>query len=142
MVAAAATTFINLTPFSITTFANSGGTALRMIGDIRVETSGAGADHIDLDVGIGVITSEAFLLGVGPDPATDLTQDWYYWKHLDSHLPGNLSDSMNQGMIDFDIRTSRRLRQGYFLALILQKGITSSVINLSVGIRILWRMQP
>ena len=143
MISSPAQTVLDLTPTAISAVDGiSGGTTKRMIGDIRIETSAIFADHVDLDVGILVVTADALAVGVVPDPATDATQDWYFWSHLDTHLPANDSNTMNQGIIPIDIKTSRRLRQGYRLVLVLDKGTTASAVNLSVGLRILWNLQP
>jgi len=141
MVAAAAVSTLDLTPPLITAAGNSGGTIKRSIGNIAVETSGALNDHIDLDVGILVSTTAGFVGGSVPNPATAFSQDWYYWFHKDSHLPGNTAEAMNQLEVEWDIHTMRRLREGYRLLIVVQKSVTNAVINVSFGMRNLWTMQ-
>jgi len=144
MVAAVAQSVIDLTPLSITSLGfagNSGGTIKRMIGDLRFETTGAGPDHVDVDIGIVVVTADALAAGAVPDPVSDFTTDWYFWKHLDQHLPSNNAESFNQGVIEWDIRTARKLRGGYRLALVIDKGASIFVLNFSFGMRGLWTIK-
>ncbi len=141
MAAGVVQTVLDISHLTIATFVSSGGTILRMIGELKVETSGAAADHVDLDVGVAVVTVDAFLAGAVPDPNGDATYDWYYWNHLDTHLPGNAAPAMNQGAMTWDIRTARRLRAEQRLVLIIDKSASTAILNLSLGMRGLWTLQ-
>jgi len=141
MTAAAQQSLSDVSHLRIATLETSGGTILRAIGDFRVETSGATADHVDIDVGIIVASTDAFNAAAVPDPNLDPTTDWYFWRHLDQHLPGNLSDSMNQGIISWDIRSSRRLKSEERLVFVINKSASTFILNMSLSMRGLWTLQ-
>ena len=120
----------------------TGGTVKRMIGEITVEHA-AGAQAIErqhVGVGICVITKDALLGSVTPDPintSTDQNQDWYFWATAERTLGPAGTDN---GLIRFpiDIRSMRRLRGGYRLALVTQKDLTELGITVNVSMRLLW----
>jgi len=121
----------------------TGGTIVRMIGNIIFENSGLAQDHALFDIGVCVVTEDALTAGATPDPEGDPGQDWYYWSHKSLH--GQAVDiSIDSGIAmrdQFDIRTARRLREGYRLALVIHKSATSQIWNVDVGMRNLWALQ-
>jgi len=116
----------------------SGATIKRMIGSVDWEGIGAAVDHGIFTVGVAVVTKDAFMAGAVPDPASDLEHDWYFWQQLDTHLPGNAHLDFNQARMSIDIRTMRRLREGYRLVIVFDKGPTVAGVNLHFSMRTLW----
>jgi len=122
----------------------SGGTCLRIIGSITVEHAAAAQalENVDMGFGICVITKDALAAGETPDPigAVDQNQDWYWW-HTFNHEVGPAGTDEGLIKIPIDIRTSRRLRGGYRLALITQKTTTELGQDVVVSLRLLWALQ-
>jgi len=141
MVAAVAQTFIDISPPRVSNLVATGGTIKRTIGQIAIETAGVAADHVDFDVGIAIVTLDAVTALAVPDPATEIDYNWYFWQHLDAHLPGNAAAAMNQGRVEWDIKTMRKLQPGYRLVLVMDKSSSTDILNVSVGMRNLWSIQ-
>lgn len=94
----------------------------------------------DISVGVAVVTQDALAAGAMPDPLTDPGQDWYYWTHRQMKIVSANNQPMHYWEID--IRTARRLRGGYRLALIVQNPVQEEATNLNVATRALWVQQP
>jgi len=87
-------------------------------------------------VGIAVITEDAFTASALPDPEVDFNQDWYYWTRRQM-IP---TTTETNGMVtwDVDIRTRRKLRGGYVLAMVVQTSTQEVALDLDVSMRLLW----
>ncbi len=143
MTGPASSQFVDISHALITDGETSGGTCKRLIGDLRFENADASADHIVLGIGITVATVDAFIAGALPDPLTDLRQDWYYWRASAWHPgPTAASNANNFITIPIDIRSGRRLREGFRLIAIIEKEITTEVAwNMVLSLRSLWTLQ-
>jgi len=126
----------------ITDNETSGGTCLRLIGDLRFENGGASADHITLGIGISVVTADSIFSSAAiPDPLADFRQDWYFWRASAWHL-SPAGDPTSFVSIPIDIRSSRRIREGFRLAAIVDKAVTTETSwNLVLSLRTLWTLQ-
>jgi len=143
---AAGSVFLDLSHPTITSGENSGGSCIRVIGDVRFENAGANPDHINVGVAIMVVTEDALGAGVIPSPFTDLRQDFYFWRatafHLDQAGGAQSSVDAYVELAKIDLRTSRRLREGYRLVMGVEKDATSEVSwNFTTSLRTLWRLQ-
>jgi len=142
MTGAASSQFIDISHPTIVAQENSGGVCLRMIGDLRFENADAAADHIVLGIGIAVVTLDAFTSGALPDPLGDLNHDWYFWRASAWHLPGVDPGQDAFTTMPIDIRSSRRLRGGYRLIVIVEKEVTTEVSwNMVFSLRSVWALQ-
>ena len=112
------------------------GACLRLIGNFTLSPSvGIVAEVYNISVGIAVV-SQAVTSQV-PTPVGDPSQDWYYW----SVWSGILSPTSNINQtVTFDIRTSRRLREGYRLVFVSENVIQELASDVRVRLRTLWRM--
>ena len=126
----------DISHLSISLGNNAGGTCLRMIGNLNYYTEAAVSEVFNIGVGVVVVTAEALAAGVVPDPLSDTTQDWYYYHAWQ----GNLSQD-DQHTQNFDIRSARRLREGYALAWSTQNFTQEVAGKLSVRIRSLWTLE-
>ena len=119
-----------------------GGTGLRMILHAQFlanDTAG------QANVGFGVIrvTADAAIDGSVPDPMQDFNQDWYYWW-------GRFGVSVTSGLVigvgsnptvDVDIRSARKLNEGWRLVLVTQTLVTSFVApDIHFRVRTLWHV--
>ena len=88
-----------------------------------------------MTLGVAVVTRDG--IGAPPDPIDDPEQDWYFWDHW-------TGDLMNSGQSNFsrsfDIRSKRRLRQGYRLVLITQNTAQEFAHSVNFAFRTLWQM--
>ena len=109
------------------------GTIKRMLGVISMIPNTTGSFQIG--IGVSVITRDAAALGATavPNPlgvGTSNRQGWYYW--MVNTLGIGTSD---EGILkEFDIRSARRIRAGFTLALVFESGaytggITTVTIN-------------
>jgi len=80
---------------------------MRLLGNVSIRSSSP--DDLAA-VGVAVITGEAFDAAVVPDPVSDVSQSWYMWH-------GQVE---SREAYQFDIRTARVLRTGYFLVVAFQ----------------------
>ncbi len=91
-----------------------------------------------LGIGITVVTNDAFAALAVPDPLSDFAQDWYYWTARAMRLQ---LDAMTQISWDVDIRSARRLRGGFKLAIISQSPASNDVdTTLFITMRNLWQI--
>jgi len=122
---------------------SSGGTCIRMIGEVTVEHAAKAAANeiVNLGIGIAVVTKDGLLAGEVPDPqaTTDQNQDWYFWTTIDRTL-GPAGANSGQIKVPIDIKTSRRLRGGYRLAMVFQKQLSELGYEVHVSMRLLWRL--
>ncbi len=116
---------------------NAGGTCLRMVGNLNYFHSAASNEKFNLGIGVSVLTKDALTIGSVPDPLSDLEHDWYYWHAWE----GNLGFADGQHSVDFDIRSSRRLREGFRLGWITQNFTQELVGLLRVRLRTLWILE-
>ena len=121
----------------ISTGVEPGGTCLRMVGNLNYYQTPASFEEFNIGIGVSIVTADALGEGSGamPDPLTDLTHDWYYWHGWEGML--GLEAQHNQV---FDIRSSRRLREGFRLVWISQNFSQEVVGKLRVHLRTLWSM--
>ncbi len=136
---------IDLSHVTIRDSENSGGTCKRLIGSVKAENAGSGDEHIVFSTGITVMTADAAVAALTPDPSSDFDQDWYFWQGQAFHLHQAGALASTDSMVEIakiDIHTARRLRGGFRLVMIIEKGVTVEVAwNLTVGLRALWSLQ-
>ncbi len=111
------------------------GTIIRMIGHYNYFQRAAAIEESNIAVGVCVVTAEALAAGTVPDPLTDVTQDWYYWDHWEGMVGLD-----GQHQVNFDIRSSRRLRERYRLVWISQNAVQELDTEIQVSMRALWQM--
>ena len=111
------------------------GTCIRMVGNLTVFQRAIGVEEQNYNIGVSVMTADALFAGATPDPRDDVLQDWYYWRGWE----GMVSDDQNHEA-SFDIRSSRRLREGFRLAWVTQNSSTEVDAEMRVHLRTLWRM--
>ena len=100
-------------------------TIMRMLGEyVVMATAGATAlDRARIAVGIGVVSSDAFALGVSamPDPGAEPDYPWLFWaEHIirfTTSDAGELGGSIRHG---FDIRSMRKISSRQTLAMIIE----------------------
>ena len=90
----------------------------------------------NMGVGVAVVTADALATGQVPDPLSDLSQDWYYW-----HAWRGLLGFEAQHYQQFDIKTSRCLREGYRLMWATQHFTQEVATLMQVNLRTLWTLQ-
>ena len=131
-------TILDITQLQISSGTTTGGTIVRSIGDISISSNDAAGDQGQFTVGICVVTKDAFTAGAVPDPLTDLEHDWYYWlsKELSFDFIGEVQHFL------WDLRSARKLREGYRLVLVIDKGTTEGSIDFVVAMRNLWKLRP
>ena len=117
-------------------------TIKRLIANFSWHTTGANYATTlqDVFVGICVVTLDALTAGAVPDPNSDFNQDWYYW----TSRIGKFSDIAAPQTVDWsiDIRSQRRLRGGYALAMVINNGDgNADICDLHIAIRALWTQQ-
>ena len=93
-----------------------------------------------LSTGLVVVSQDGFSGGTLPDPESDFNQDWYYWTRR-MHKQ-NIIDNPPITSWDADIRSKRRLRGGYTLALRVQNPINPDPLEVHVSMRLLWSQEP
>ena len=119
----------------ITDLSESGGTILRMIGQFNYYHEAASIETFNYGIGVAVITQDALAAGAVPDPQVDLNQDWYYWDSWEGVL---INEGQHQ--VNFDIRTARKLREGYRLVMVMQSFIQELAGFIRVDMRNLWTL--
>ena len=109
-------------------------TLLRMIGTFFL--SDVSVDGL-YQVGLGIYISTAdAVITAPPDPLSDTNQAWYYWR-----ADRDFHEATVEGRKEpksFDIRTGRRLRQGYRLGLIFETIGNPGTIQVNLSARMLW----
>ena len=125
---------LDVSPTQIISGFDSTATLKRTIGHIDLFNDGIGSESFLTTVGMCVVTSEAIVASVVPDPLFDLEQDWYYWKAVEPRLsPETPSYSW-----EFDLKTGRRLREGYRLVFIMEHPIFEVTGHLLLSLRTVW----
>jgi len=122
---------------------NTGGTIIRTIGEFAFfpDTGTALGDEAIVSLGICVVTKDALAAGALPDPSTDLEHDWYYWVSTRfAPVAGGGEDSTFR--FKWDIRSSRRLREGYRLVLLAEKEVSEGTFAGLLSMRNLWQLRP
>jgi len=110
----------------------------RLIGTMTLTpVSGVAAQDYNVSIGIAVVTADAVAAGVVPDPVGDAQQDWYYWTAWEGELN---SAGQSNWTKEFDIRTSRRLREGYRLMFQSENSVQELGATLFVRLRTLWSL--
>jgi len=127
---------IDISHISISLGNNAGGTCLRLLGNLNYSTTAASFEEYNLGVGVAVVTADALTAGATPDPLSDLSQDWYYYHAWE----GNLGFEA-QHYQEFDIRSARRLREGYRLGWVTQSFTMEVAGKLFVRLRSLWTLE-
>ncbi len=114
------------------------GAILRMLGTWNVSpVVGGSLEDYEFAVGVSVVTIDALSAGATPDPLTDVTQDWYFW---DSWLGKLNAVGTSTYTKSFDIRSSRRLREGFRLVWVTENPAIEIAGLLSMSLRTLWKM--
>ena len=114
------------------------GTCVRLIGNWSFSpVVGVSLADYNMSVGITLLTIDALAAFAVPDPAADVTQDWYFW---DSWGGGMQADGSSNITRAFDIRSSRRLREGFRLIWVTDNLVMELAGVLDVRIRTLWMM--
>ena len=114
------------------------GTCLRMLGNGNFHPAGTFSltEQYQFGVGVAVVTQDANFAGAVPDPLIDVLQDWYYWHAWN----GLLSEATPNYQWSFDIRTARKLREGYRLVWVSQVFAEEIGSELKVNLRTLWTL--
>ncbi len=107
-------------------------TVLRMIGEYVIGLSGAATigDSVEISIGIGVVSTDAFTAGTTalPDPAGEPDFPWLFWAQHKFRYPGAVGTAVGEGvwgdqsMIrrSFDIRSMRKMKPRETLMAVLQ----------------------
>jgi len=134
--AAASQAAIDISHLTISLGDNAGGTCLRLMGNFTYGFNDAIFEDANIGVGVAVVTKDAMSIGTMPDPLSDLEHDWYYW-----HAWEGIVGLENQHEQTFDIRSARKLREGYRLAFISQNFTQELSTTLRVRLRTLWTLE-
>ena len=87
--------------------------------------------------GIAVVAAEGISSGEVPKPATAVQQDWYFWTGWE----GQMLDTGQQNFsFHADIRSARRLREGYRLVLVTENNAQELISDIHYRIRTLWTL--
>ncbi len=143
---AASQTVANLTPEPMQTVHGGVGlaTVKRIIlnGILAVNNNTTHATNLQhIFIGICVVTLDAFTAGAVPDPSSDFNQDWLYWTSRSIMRPA----TQNSAYVTWeaDIRSARKLRGGYVLALVVDNGDGNDVsFDVGLSMRLLWSQSP
>ena len=114
---------------------------IRSIANFSLRNVGTDAAVHNMGVGMYVSTKTALdnLSFVDPLVGTSLNQDWYYWSAR-SLLKNDFAQEGKDW--DIDIRSSRKLRNGYRLLIVAVADVANTdPLILTVGMRNLWRIQ-
>ncbi len=135
---------LNLTPEPIQTggIHHRGGTAtlLRAIMHFNLNPTINSANQKSASIGIYVSSHEAQLQLAFNDPNSDPLQDWYYWTARTMDQGRGSVDSVGIEW-DADIRSSRRLRGGYDLTMVMAAFSTNvETVSLTASMRFLWQL--
>jgi len=103
----------------------------------RPNVTTGGRNHVS--VGIAVVTRDAFAAGALPDPESDFHQDWLYWTRRMVDVPSTGCPQWLEW--EADIRSGRRLRGGYALAMITENPANGSATQLEANMRLLWTQE-
>ncbi len=114
------------------------GTIVRSIGQCKVTASDTPGDVSQLAVAMGLVGLDQFSGAGLPDPIGDVQVDWYYWHSV--ALLELLAQAPEDGLWSWDIRTSRKLRGGFRLALISENAVATQPMEVSVSMRNLWQV--
>jgi len=118
-----------------------GGTAtiIRSIMNWSLNPTLSGSAQHSAAVGIYVADHEAIIQTAFNDPASDPEQDWYYWTARTIVIDGGSANAQHGISWDVDLRTSRRLRSGYDLLLVMA-GFSTNVntVSITLTMRNLW----
>jgi len=113
------------------------GTIRRWVGNWTLSPLTTGPAEYNVFIGIAVVTIDALAALAVPDPASDVTQDWYWW----SAWEGGIADlGLSSRTMQFDIRTARRLREGYRLVLVSENLTQELASEFHLRARGLWSM--
>ena len=131
--------FSDLTPPPMRDAAsNTEGTATikRLILNGSISSESAQIQPQVIDIGIYVLGHEAFDAPALNDPTADEGQDWYYWTQVQA-----LPDAFRLEKFNADIRTSRRLRAGSKLAIVVNNPSQEAVLHMTFSSRALWTQE-
>ena len=135
-VAAASTVFSVLTPEPQQV--DQLGTATLLTSIIHVDmvpsAVSAGAANT-IQFGITVMTLDAIVALAFPDPSSDFQQSWYWW--ASRLLPVSVLEVITA--IDVIIRSARKLRQGFGLAMISETPANPVAMTAQISMRNLWK---
>ena len=128
----------NITHPAITNNSEPTGVCIRMLGNWSYSPDiGAAIGDYNVSMGVCVVTIDAFLASAVPDPASDVTQDWYFWNAWEGAM---INTGLSNQTGYFDIRSARRLREGYRLVWVSENVVMELAGTLQVNLRTLWRM--
>jgi len=105
-----------------------------MLGSVNAVPSRVG-------VGITIMTNDAFFALAPPDPAGDESQGWYYWTEREQ-LHELVGDNGSNLAWEADVRSSRRLRGGFKLVLVVETiaGAHIDASELHISMRNVWKV--
>ena len=141
-VVAASQVFTQMTPAPLLVTGSGTAVLKRMIMHVDINpAAGVGIGEIDsVGMGMTVVTQEAFeVIAQLPDPLSDFEHSWYWWAQR--FIPVQEPSAMHTEF-DVDIRTMRKLRNGYGLALISETPLNPSALTVSFSARMLWSVTP
>jgi len=132
---ASSLTFADVSPNQILADGRGEATLLRLIGHWSATTN-AGPVQYDVALGLSIVTFAAIEGATDfPGPIADDDQSWYFW----DNLTGRLQDDDTSANRDFDIRSARKIRQGFRMALMFQTGSAhSAATEVNFEARLLW----
>jgi len=141
LTSAGSTSVTDISHALIQSSAEPGGTVMRMILDMQMyaeDTSG----EIAWAMGVSLSTLDG--IQGPPDPIGDAQQDWYYWtgSPVSAISSGLVAGESANPKIAVDIRSKRRLREGFRLILVSESEPTGSTqpAILAYNIRTLWAL--
>jgi len=130
--------FFDLTPEPMRSSSTRGqATLLRAILSFNFSADANNVDPQLAAIGIYVLGHEAFDQTAFSDPLGDDQQSWYYWSFM---TVSKVAGSAPQQHWEADIRTKRRLRSGYKLAVVTNNPLNDSATDLTMSARLLWAL--
>jgi len=135
------TTVLDLSNPKIIAGETSSGTIVRCRGEVEIMNGSNSNTEFEVSIGIVVVTAEALAAVILPNPRGSQSNDWYYWTQKTAHMLGN-----NTGEGDptwrwqFDLRSMRKLREGYRLACVVVKDDSTQLSVNHITFRNLWKL--
>jgi len=112
-------------------------TVVRIIGSMQVRSGTAGAE-VEWVAGISLVRREPAGASVFPDPATDGSHPWMWWKRGVVLTPAG---DRPQNDIPIDVKAQRKFTDaGDTLQFILDNDDSASSVIFSFGLRVLYKL--
>ena len=107
-------------------------TLLRMLGNISVISNAAAI--AEFTMGIAYVSDEAAAAGAFPDPSTDASFPWLWWKRV-------LQENDNTDQFAVDVKSMRKFREANArIFFIMENDDAIETLNFGFGIRLLYSL--